>query len=90
MTKVEWSRKGAQYFLLEERVVEEGKLTPQELLVICWLRKAKTDEEIGEIMGRKVGTLKKHLARIYDKLGVEDRTEPAAAFYADRFFTVEE
>jgi DNA-binding NarL/FixJ family response regulator len=32
--------------------------------------------------------VKKHLARIYDKLGVANRT--AAAFYGDRFFTAEE
>jgi DNA-binding CsgD family transcriptional regulator len=85
---VDRSRKGAQCFLLEERVVEEKKLTPQEVLVVCWLRKGKTSEEIGKIMGLKVGTVKKHLGRIYDKLGVDNRT--AAAFYADRFFTAEE
>lgn len=85
---IDWSRKGAQYFLLEERVVEEGKLTPQELVVMYWLRKGKASDEIGQIMGRKVGTVKKHLNRIYDKLGVPNRT--AAAFYADRFFTAEE
>lgn len=37
---------------------------------------------------RKLGTVKKHVARIYDKLRVENRT--AAAFYADRFFPAEE
>jgi DNA-binding CsgD family transcriptional regulator len=31
--------------------------------------------------------VKKHLTRIYDKLGVENRT--AAAFYGDRFFSGE-
>jgi DNA-binding CsgD family transcriptional regulator len=53
-----------------------------------WLRKGKASDEIGQIMGRKVGTVKKHLNRIYDKLGVPNRT--AAAYYADRFSTAEE
>lgn len=39
-------------------------------------------------MGRKIGTVKKHLSHIYDKLGVPNR--PAAASYADRFFGAEE
>jgi len=69
-------------------VIEESNLTPQELLVLSWVRKGKSTEQIAAIVGRKVGTVKKHLTRIYEKLGVENRT--AAAFYADRFFTAEE
>ena len=69
-------------------MVEEEVLTAQEFVVLCWVRKGKTGEEIAEIMGRKIGTVKKHLGRIYEKLGVENRT--AAASYADRFFTAEE
>src|SRR6202011_5018572 len=52
---IDRSRKGAQFFLLEERLVEEKKLTPQEVLVVYWLRHGKTSEEIGKILGRKVG-----------------------------------
>ena len=63
--------------MLEERVV-----------VMYWLRKGKASDEIGQIMGRKVGTVKKHLNRIYDKLGVPNRT--AAAYYADLFFSADE
>ena len=50
---------GAQCFLLEECVVEEERLTPQEMLVVYSLRKGKTSEEAGKILGRKVGTGKK-------------------------------
>lgn len=39
-------------------------------------------------MGRRIGTVKKHVHRILEKLGVENRT--AAAGYADRFFNAEE
>ena len=84
---IDRSRKGAQHFLLEQRVVVEEILTAQEWVVMCWLRKGKTAEQIGEIMGRRVGTVKKHLSRIYDKLGVENHT--AAASYADPFFNGE-
>jgi DNA-binding NarL/FixJ family response regulator len=55
---------------------------------MCWVRKGKTDEDIGKILGRKVGTVKKHLNHIYNKLGVPNRT--AAAYYADRFSNGEE
>jgi DNA-binding NarL/FixJ family response regulator len=82
------SRKQTPFFLLEERVIEEKKLSAAELLVMCWLRKAKTNEEIGEILDRKTGTVKKHVSHILDKLGAPNRT--AAAYYADRFFNGEE
>jgi DNA-binding CsgD family transcriptional regulator len=85
---IDRTRKGALHLLLEERVVENGKLTTQEALVVYWLRQGKSSEQIAAIIERKVGTVKKHLARIYDKLGVENRT--AAAFYADRLFPAEE
>ncbi len=85
---IDRNRKGGQFFLLEEYLAVDEILTPQELAVRCWLRRAKTDEEIAKIMGLKTNTVKKHLTHILDKLGAPNRT--AAAYYADRFSTADE
>ena len=63
--------------VLEEQVIEEGLLNARELLVLPWLREAKTNEEIGMILGMKTTTVKKHVHRILEKLGVENRTAAA-------------
>jgi DNA-binding CsgD family transcriptional regulator len=49
-------------------------LNPREQLVWIWMREAKTNAEIGIILGMKTATEKKHLPRILEKLGVENRT----------------
>ena len=81
------NRKRAMCVILEEHIIEEGLLNARELLVLPWLREAKTNEEIGMILGMKTATVKKHVQRILEKLGVENRT--AAAFYANRSVTAE-
>lgn len=57
-------------------------LTPRESEVLYWVSMGKTNSEVGEIIGAKPMTVKKHLERIYDKLGVPNRT--AAARMATR------
>jgi len=71
------NRKRAMCVVLEEQVIEEGLLNARELLVLPWLREAKTNEEIGMILGMKTTTVKKHVHRILEKLGVENRTAAA-------------
>ncbi|PYI94311.1 MAG: hypothetical protein DME97_02305 [Verrucomicrobia bacterium] len=85
--QIDCNRKRAMCVILEEHIIEEGLLNGRELLVLPWLREAKTNEEIGIILGMKTATVKKHVHRILEKLGVENRT--AAAFYANRSFTDE-
>lgn len=58
----------------------ERPLTPRESEVLYWVSMGKTNEQIGEIVGAKPLTIKKHLEHIYDKLGVPNRT--AAARFA--------
>jgi CheY-like chemotaxis protein/DNA-binding CsgD family transcriptional regulator len=53
-------------------------LTPREAEVLYWLVKGKTNKDIGEILGASPATIKKHLERVYVKLGVETRTAAAA------------
>jgi DNA-binding CsgD family transcriptional regulator len=52
-------------------------LTKRETEVLSWIAQGKTNEEIGGILGCHLRTVKKHLERIYIKLGVENRTAAA-------------
>lgn len=53
------------------------KLTAREAEVLYWVVKGKTNRDIGDILGSSPATVKKHLERIYAKLGVETRTAAA-------------
>jgi CheY-like chemotaxis protein/DNA-binding CsgD family transcriptional regulator len=53
------------------------KLTPKEAEVLYWVVKGKTNKDIGDILGSSPMTVKKHLERIFIKLGVETRTAAA-------------
>ena len=54
-------------------------LTGREQEIGYWLRCGKTNAEIADILAISSATVKNHLARIFEKLGVENRT--AAARY---------
>ena len=54
------------------------RLTLRESEVLYWVTKGKTNRDIGDILGSSPATVKKHLERIYEKLGVETRTAAAA------------
>ncbi|ADX47318.1 two component transcriptional regulator, LuxR family [Paracidovorax avenae ATCC 19860] len=53
------------------------RLTAREAEVLYWLLKGKTNRDIGDILGSSPATVKKHLERVYVKLGVETRTAAA-------------
>jgi DNA-binding CsgD family transcriptional regulator len=57
----------------------ETALTKRESEVLYWVSMGKTNGEVGEIIGAKPLTVKKHLEHIYDKLGVPNRTAAATA-----------
>jgi DNA-binding CsgD family transcriptional regulator len=80
--RIEHVRKG---FLTRQPLVgrhnhSKRLLTLREREVLCWLARAKTNAEIGAILGISSATVGKHLEHIYPKLGVENRT--AAASFA--------
>ncbi len=52
-------------------------LTPRELEVLRLVAEGKTNAEIGQSLFVSVGTVKVHVERIIDKLGVSDRTQAA-------------
>ncbi len=53
------------------------KLTAREAEVLYWVVKGKINRDIGDIVGASPATVKKHLERVYAKLGVETRTAAA-------------
>jgi DNA-binding CsgD family transcriptional regulator len=56
-----------------ERLMQAG-LGRRESDVLLWVANGKSNEEIAAILGLSTRTVKKHLERIFQKLGVESRT----------------
>jgi DNA-binding NarL/FixJ family response regulator len=57
--------------------VPVSELTPRELEVLRLVAAGKTNAEIAQELFVSVGTVKVHVERIIDKLGVSDRTQAA-------------
>lgn len=53
------------------------KLTAREAEVLYWVVKGKINRDIADIVGASPATVKKHMERIFAKLGVETRTAAA-------------
>ena len=79
-------RAGDDWLIIMREVSDTGgdrghepglKLTAREAEVLYWVVKGKTNKDIGEILGSSPATAKKHLERVYVKLGVETRTAAA-------------
>jgi len=60
-----------------EAIALSFKLTAREAEVLYWVVKGKVNRDIGDILGASPATIKKHLERVYAKLGVETRTAAA-------------
>ena len=52
-------------------------LTEREAEVLYWVAQGKTSPGNAIILGSALKTVKKHLQRVYEKLGVETRTAAA-------------
>ena len=61
-----------------EAIALSFKLTPREAEVLYWVIKGKINRDIADIVGSSPMTVKKHLERVFAKLGVETRTAAAA------------
>ena len=55
-----------------ERLKQLG-LSPRETEILGWIAQGKSNLEIAEILGIRLGTVKTHVERVYVKLGVENR-----------------
>jgi DNA-binding CsgD family transcriptional regulator len=63
------------------------RLTPKERQVARWLAQAKTNWEIGTILGISPRTVEKHVENLLRKLDVENRT--AAALEIARYPSID-
>jgi DNA-binding CsgD family transcriptional regulator len=63
------------------------RLTPKERQVARWLAQAKTNWEIGTILGISTRTVEKHVENLLRKLDVENRT--AAALEIARYSSID-
>ncbi len=61
-----------------ETLAQGFRLTAREAEVLYWTARGKTNRDIGDILGASPATVKKHLERVFAKLGVETRTAAAA------------
>jgi DNA-binding NarL/FixJ family response regulator len=57
--------------------LEKLGLTPREAEVLLWIAQGKTNAEIGMILEAATTTVKKHVERVLEKLGVENRQTAA-------------
>jgi DNA-binding response OmpR family regulator/DNA-binding CsgD family transcriptional regulator len=81
------SEGGGDWLIIMQEVSDESvieaialsfKLTPKEAEVLYWVIKGKINRDIGDILGSSPMTVKKHLERVFVKLGVETRTAAAS------------
>ena len=73
------SEGGGDWLIIMQEVSDESvieamglcfKLTPKEAEVLYWVVKGKINRDIGDILGSSPMTVKKHLERVFAKLGV--------------------
>ena len=57
-----------------------GPLTPRETEVLAMLAEGRTNVDMARTLGVSVHAVKFHLASIYRKLGVSNRTEAAVTY----------
>lgn len=53
--------------------LEKLGLSPREAEVLLWLAQGKSNADIASICGISLGTAKKHVLHVFEKLGVENR-----------------
>lgn len=63
----------------ERTLAARHRLTVREAEVLLWISRGKANREIGEILGISPRTVNKHLERVFEKMGIENRTSAAAA-----------
>src|SRR5437868_417829 len=61
------------------KALQAQGLTTREAEVLAWVARGKTNFEVATILSVRLRTVKKHMERIFQKLGVESRTAAAVA-----------
>lgn len=73
VSSVRWSVQASA----DSRTEAINELTLRESEVLRWLAQGKSNAEIARILNISIDTIKKHMMKIYQKLGVENRTTAA-------------
>lgn len=60
-------------------VTDPWDLTPTELEILRFLAKGLTNAEVGEVLTLEVRTVRRHLARLYRKMGVDSHVAAVVA-----------
>jgi DNA-binding CsgD family transcriptional regulator len=68
--------------LFDHQSLKSMGLTERETEVLAWVAEGKSNNDVGQILGIRSVTVKKHLEHIFQKMGVETRT--AAVIFALR------
>ncbi|WP_447973118.1 response regulator transcription factor [Nitrospira sp. Kam-Ns4a] len=66
-------------------MTEPSRLSRREAEVLSLVVRGRSNSEIGLALHLSARTVQKHLERIYQKLGVRNRTEAAVQAYARRY-----
>lgn len=64
-------------FVVPRLQLQEFELSPREIEVAAWLAHGKSNDQIAELLQISEWTVKKHLTRVFEKLGVDGRTAAA-------------
>lgn len=74
LERAQQQRQSFQPSFDDSRPLEALGISPREAEVLLWVAQGKGNQEIAEILGLSVATVKKHTIHIFEKLGVESRT----------------
>jgi DNA-binding CsgD family transcriptional regulator len=58
------------------------RLTPRQTEILTWVAEGKQNKEISKILAISPRTVQHHLERVYERLGVENRTAAASMLLA--------
>jgi len=61
----------------DQAAANKSKLTRREAEILRWIAEGKSDQEIAKLLGLSQRTVEKHCERLFQKLGVENRTSAA-------------
>jgi DNA-binding CsgD family transcriptional regulator len=64
--------------LFDPQSLKPMGLTQRETEVLTWVAEGKSNKDVGQILGIRSITVKKHLEHIFQKIGVETRTAAVA------------
>jgi len=67
-------------YSLNEKTIKALGLTAREIEMLKFLSAGKSNKEIARDLGLSPNTVKTHLANLYEKLGVKNRTQAATYF----------